>query len=209
MRHQSLTTTTPEHHTNDTREAAVGHETDDALFERWLDGDEAAFRIVFERLAPMVLGIARRHGLSDAEGRDVVQETFFAVHRSAADFRRGARVRPWLFTIAYNAIRQRLRAGVVRREQPLESAPDPVAAVLEPQVDRGAVVGCVRAALERLPVGQREVLVLHWLERLPFAAVAARLGTSEGAARVRAHRGYETLRRWLREDACLAEALEG
>ena len=52
----------------------------------------------------------------------------------------------------------------------------------------------VRAAVGRLPDGQREVLELHWFEGLPFPEVAAIVGASHSAVKVRAHRGYERLR---------------
>jgi RNA polymerase sigma-70 factor (ECF subfamily) len=51
----------------------------------------------------------------------------------------------------------------------------------------------VLAAVERLPVGQREVIRLHKLEGLPMAEVAERLKVREGAVRVRAHRAYKGL----------------
>ncbi len=56
------------------------------------------------------------------------------------------------------------------------------------------IVDAVREAIEALPDGQREVVAMHKLEGMPLAEVAERLGIREGAARVRAHRGYNRLR---------------
>ncbi|GAB4202399.1 MAG: sigma-70 family RNA polymerase sigma factor [Sandaracinaceae bacterium] len=169
-------------------------------FLRWLAGDDAAFRLFFERAAPVVLAIARRAGLGDADARDVVQQTFLGVHRARADFRPGAPVRPWLVSIARNVVRDHLRRRSRRREEALE-----LDGRIDPRVeardyglsDEERLLVWVRAAIARLPESQRRALELHVLEGLPFAEVARSLGCTEGAARVRAHRGYETLRDWL------------
>lgn len=171
-----------------------------ALFERWLDGDERAFRQIFEALGPLVLAIARRHGLRDAEAKDVVQQTFLGVHRARGDFRRGAPVRPWIVTIARNVIRDHLRRRYVRREDALE-----LDGPIEPRVEAPeygvpsaeTLLGWAHKALAKLPEAQRRVIELHYLEGRSFAEVAKAVGCSEGAARVRAHRGYETIRGWL------------
>lgn len=171
-----------------------------ARFERWLGGDEAAFRGFYEAAAPLVLAIARRHGLGDAEARDVVQQTFLGVHRARADFRPGAPVRPWLVTIARNVVRDHLRRRYVRREDALE-----LDGPIEPRIEAPeygvpsteALIEWSRKAIARLPESQRRTLELHFFEGRSFAEVARALGTTEGAARVRAHRGYETIRGWL------------
>lgn len=173
--------------------------TDDTLFERWLDGDDDAFRRLYQRLAPVVLRIAMKQGLGLAESKDAVQQTFLGVHRARADFRRGAHVRPWFFTIAYNVVRQYFRSRYARPETPLEldGSRDPVFEEPAPERDPAEIAGCVRGAVARLPDGQRRVIELHWFERRPFAEVAAMVGSTEGAVRVRAHRGYEALRQSL------------
>ncbi|MBN8614959.1 MAG: RNA polymerase sigma factor [Deltaproteobacteria bacterium] len=171
-----------------------------ALFERWLDGDTRAFQELFTLLSPTVLAIARRYGLRDAEAKDVVQQTFLGVHRARADFRRGAPVRPWVVTIARNVVRDHLRRHYVRREDALE-----LDGPIEPRVEAPeygvptseALLGWAGQALAKLPEAQRRVIELHYLEGKSFADVGKALGCSEGAARVRAHRGYETIRAWL------------
>lgn len=175
-------------------------ERESALFGRWLDGDDAAFRGLYEALAPLVLAIARRHGLRDAEAKDVVQQTFLGVHRARGDFRRGAPVRPWIVTIARNVVRDHLRRHYVRREDAIE-----LDGPIEPRVEApeyglpstDALIEWSRKAVARLPASQRRALELHFFENRSFAEVARELGCSEGAARVRAHRGYETIRGWL------------
>jgi len=52
----------------------------------------------------------------------------------------------------------------------------------------------VRAALSRLPETQRTVIHLHRYEGMTFSEIARVLGTTPGAVKLRAFRGYETLR---------------
>src|SRR5262249_53356347 len=55
----------------------------------------------------------------------------------------------------------------------------------------------LEVALAQLPADQREAVLLHKLQGLSFPEIATALGTTAGAARLRAHRGYERLKRLL------------
>jgi RNA polymerase sigma-70 factor (ECF subfamily) len=70
-------------------------------------------------------------------------------------------------------------------------APEP------PQEDVEERAASVRRALEELPPNQREAILLHKYEGMPLQEVATALGCSVGAAKLRAFRGYEALRRIL------------
>lgn len=163
----------------------------------YVAGDHAAMRELYHRYASVLLGLTRRHLPTDEEAREVVQQTFFQLHVARADFRLDASLRPWLFTIAMNLVRQYYRKRKVRRESPLfdgalgstEPGPTPL--------ERSQDAAEVREALALLPEGQREVVELHWLEGRPFAEVADKVGASEGAVRVRASRAYARLRKLL------------
>jgi RNA polymerase sigma-70 factor (ECF subfamily) len=50
-----------------------------------------------------------------------------------------------------------------------------------------------------LPDQQREIIELHWFEDIPYDEIARIVGASVAAVRVRAHRGYERLRKILPE----------
>jgi RNA polymerase sigma-70 factor (ECF subfamily) len=57
----------------------------------------------------------------------------------------------------------------------------------------------VRTAIDRLPEAQRAVVYLHRYEGMTFDEIAAVLSTTPGAARTRASRAYDTLRKELRD----------
>ena len=163
--------------------------TDEELMDRYLAGDRAAFRELFRRYAPVVLRLVRRNVPTD-EAHDLVQLTFLHLHRGRKDFRRGARLRPWLCTIAINVRRQYFRS--LKNRELVAPTPDADTRVVAPPTSD--VVGKVRAALAELSSDQQEVIVLHWVEGLSFREVADVVGASLSAVKVRAHRGYEVMR---------------
>jgi RNA polymerase sigma-70 factor (ECF subfamily) len=75
-------------------------------------GDEEAWGEFVELYAPLLYGLARKHGLQDADAADLTQEVLRAVLRALPGFvfdpRRGS-FRGWLFTIAYNELRKSAR----------------------------------------------------------------------------------------------------
>jgi len=64
----------------------------------------------------------------------------------------------------------------------------------EPPAYGANVAERIREALEKLPEGQRRVVVLKLLEGRPFAEIARIVGVSEAASRMRSSRGLERLR---------------
>ncbi|MEZ4466003.1 MAG: RNA polymerase sigma factor [bacterium] len=168
--------------------------------ERYADGHAAAFDEVHRALAPVVRRCLMRW-VGDAElAHDLVQETFLRVHRARDRYHTGAPVGPWVLTIArrlsIDALRRKGRSRErITREGEL---PEPLdaGAPAEAPTPRW-LVDEVRAAIDALPESQRVVVSMHKLDGRPLAEVAQELGINEGAARVRAHRGYKRLRESL------------
>jgi RNA polymerase sigma-70 factor (ECF subfamily) len=170
---------------------------DDALMKQFCRGDEAAFETLYARHAPPILAFLQRMVRDSALAEDLLQTTFLSVVRARGRYQPGTTVRAWVFAIAANAGRDALRRRRARREAPTsERAVAQVAAEPAPTADPAAA-RAVQEALMRLPVDQREAVVLHKLQDLSFEEVAAALGISVSAAKVRAHRGYERLRALL------------
>lgn len=165
--------------------------------ERFCTGDAHAFDALFSRYAAPVRGYLQRVCGNAAMAEDLVQATFLSLVRGRGRFIRGNLFKPWLYAIATNAARD-----VLRRKRPEELTAEgelPRDAAAEPVALKDAgLERAVRDALAQLPANQREVIVLHRFEGLSMAEVAAALGASESAVKVRAHRGYEKLRGLLK-----------
>lgn len=177
--------------------------SDEQLMKAYVEGDTAAFRELFERYGPILLNLTRRHLPSEEEAREVVQQTFFQLHVARADFRLDARLKPWIFTIAMNLVRQYYRRKNRRKESDVDAVPQHLVAE-NPDAAHGlqnaARAAKLREALSQLSDGQRDVIELHWFQDKPFAEVADLVGASEGTVRVRAHRAYNRLKELLGEE---------
>lgn len=150
-----------------------------ALAELYVQHKDAVFNAAF-------------HLLGDrAAAEDVLQDVFVALVRLGAPALHSPRA--WLLTAALNRVRDRAR----RPRQPADAdaeglpgqdpGPEQLAAAGEAQV-------LVAAALQRLPLQQREVVVLHAFEGLSFAAIGELAGTSADTAASRWRYGCAKLR---------------
>jgi RNA polymerase sigma-70 factor (ECF subfamily) len=175
-------------------EALSGDATDEALMAAYQVGDQRAFRRLFDRFAPRIHGAALRRGLSAADANDVVQQTFVHVHQGRKEFKAGAPVRPWVYTIAFNVMRdlgRRFSSQKRLKERVISAAKVSDQVAPSTSAEQRSIL---QSALDLLSPAQREVLVLHYFEEMSFGDIARTVGSREGAVRGRAHRGYEKLR---------------
>ncbi len=179
--------------------------SDEELMAAYVGGEANAFGELFERYAPMLLRIMRRQIRNQDDAQELVQQTFLQLHRARNDFQQGRRLRPWLMTIAYNLKREYFRRRMRRPEAPLEYEPPASERGGDP-LERQDEAKRVRAALETLPAGQRDVILMHWFDEMSFPDVAEVLGLSVSAVKVRAHRGYKVLRGLLEQDVTKRES---
>lgn len=173
-------------------------------------GDVEAFATLVEAHQRRLFRLCERL-LGDAdEARDAVQEVFLRAFRKAGDFRPRGQVYTWLYRIAVNHCLNRLRrrrlarfvrlAGAEEGEgeapawEPPDEAPDPAATLAARRRWQAA-----RAAVARLPPGQRAVVVLVRFEGLSYREAAAALGITEGAVESRLVRAMRRLEAETRE----------
>ena len=168
--------------------------TDEELMAAYVDGNAAAFRELFARHAPVLERVMRHQLRRPEDARDLVQQTFLQLHRARGDFRLGARVRPWLFTIAMNLRREYFRRLGRRPEAPLdvEGAPEPVSP--PGGHERLEASHAVEFALGRLPEDQRTAIERRHLRGLSVPEVARQMGRTVPAVAGLLHRGTRALR---------------
>ncbi len=169
---------------------------------RYVAGDQSAFRLLFDRYSNRLLRLGLRNGLDPNTAADLVQQTFLQLHRARLDFDRERRFSPYLFAITLNLIRSTYRTRGRRPELLLPTGELPEPGLPSEgsgpdRIERAQTAALVRDALALLPDNQREVIELHWFQELPFEAVAQTVGASLSAVKVRAHRGYKSLKTLL------------
>jgi RNA polymerase sigma-70 factor (ECF subfamily) len=172
------------------------------LMARYVGGDASAFRELYVAVAPRLLGYLIRLARTRAVAEDLLQLTFLKVHRARAAYILGADPLPWLYAIAHRTFLDEARRVARSRERVAGDDIPEVAANItgesddrrdEPRADP-ELAGAALAALAELPPQQREAVVLTKLEGRSVAEAADIAGTTVGAMKVRAHRGYEALR---------------
>ena len=176
------------------------------LMRRYQDGDASAFRELHALVAPRLLGYLMKMARSRAIAEDLLQQTFLKVHRARGAYIRGADPLPWIYSIAHRTFideaRRKKRAIVnVGGETDIpevaagidgQTAASREESRVDPELAKAAL-----DALAQLPEAQREAVVLTKLDGKSVAEAAEIAGTTVGAMKVRAHRGYEALRKLL------------
>jgi RNA polymerase sigma-70 factor, ECF subfamily len=147
---------------------------------------------------PRLRRYARALTRDPARADDLVQDTLERALVKLDLWRPGTDLRAWLFALMHNVFVNQVRAQGPR-EADLEEARD--VAVSGSQLDALALRD-IHAALARLPVEQREVVLLVGLEQFGYAEAAGILGVPLGTVMSRLSRGRDRLRRILAgEDA--------
>lgn len=166
-------------------------------------GDERALGALMERWELPVKSLVARLVFNAREAEELAQETFVRVWQQREKFRPGAEFRPWVFSIAVNLARNRLRWWRRRPEVALEEwlpteDGDRTAANRLELAERAAAV---RDAIAALPVELREAIVLFEYEELSQAEIAVAVGATVKAVETRIYRAREKLRgalkRWV------------
>lgn len=163
-----------------------------------------AFDTLYRRYLDRVYSYAFYQLGDHHEAEDATERTFLAALAAIDGFTdEGATFRAWLFRIAHNAIANAHRSRHRRRTEPIadaerHQAPGADPAGLVARADEGREL---RAALARLPIERRQVIVLRFVDELSAREIGAVLGRSEGAARVLLHRALRDLARELEPDA--------
>lgn len=155
------------------------------------------FRKMFEAELPWVLTTLRRLGVPPGDLADLAQEVFVTVHGLLDDYDDSRPVRPWLFTIAYRIARRHCaRARHSREISPSEEVEAQFAdatPLADARLESEQTKAAVRAALERIDLPRRSVLILCDLEGLTVPDAATTLGIPLNTAYSRLRRAREEL----------------
>jgi RNA polymerase sigma-70 factor (ECF subfamily) len=184
--------------------AAFGSPGDDdaVLLQRIREGQEEALQLLHRRYAPLLFHLACR-ALDRAAAEEIVQDTFLAVWRRAADFdpAKGS-FRTWLVSIGHHRMLDELRSRARRPQTSAESLLDPTAfSADEPLPDetlwREYQREAVSEAVAALPEPQRAALRLAFFADLSHQEVARALKVPLGTAKTRIRTGLRLLERHL------------
>lgn len=168
--------------------------TEDRLVEAARAGDARAMERLYAAHAGRVYSVVRRMVGDDHLAEDVSQDAWIRAFEKLGTFRGDAAFGTWMHRLAVNTALNSLRRRSRRSEvetaaEPPSSGPDPDDRVLNQRV--------LSMALDRLPDGYRQVLVLHDVEGLTHEEIAERMGVAVGTSKSQLHKARARMREFL------------
>jgi len=175
--------------------------------------DDDAFAVLVHTYMGRLLRVARRFLKSEEDARDAVQDAFVSAFKSIDSFKAGSTLATWLHRIVVNSALMRLRT---QRRHPEEEIDDLLPKFkadghqvrdsvdwgesAEEMIAREETREQVRKAIDMLPETHRVILIMRDIEEMTTEEVAAALGITATAAKVRLHRARQALRTLLDRD---------
>lgn len=164
-------------------------------------GDQRAFEELVRATHADTYTLAYRLTGNEEDARDVMQEAYIRAYKGLKRYRGDAKFSTWLYRITANCALTHLKKRNRDRHELLEAD----TALVDDRAEHDPVASLggaddrrmLHAALQSLSPEMRAVVVLRDIYDLPHEAIAAELGISEGAAKVRLHRARRKLRERL------------
>ena len=164
--------------------------SDEALMLEFQRGSREAFEELFARYREPLYGFFHRRLASKDRAEDLAQETFLAVIRAVVRYEPRAQVKTYLYAIALKVLAAE-RRKLSGNEPPLDEEHDRG----EDGLSEEAL--WVRQALEKLDVGEREILMLREYEQLSYQEIAQLLRLPVNTVRSRLFRARMALKNFL------------
>jgi RNA polymerase sigma-70 factor (ECF subfamily) len=194
-----------------TRATSVGSSVEAEFIENLKSGDAAAFDTLVLRYTNDIYALLYRLTEDAEEASDLTQETFLQTFKAIKNFRGEADLKTWLYRIAINESRNRLRWWKRRRREKTDSLDAPIGgsetplgetisgnfASPEDAILRREREKTLIKALRDLPGIFKEAVVLCDIEGLSYEEIAVALEINIGTVKSRIARGREELRRKL------------
>lgn len=183
----------------------TGMNADDAMSD-YARGDDKAFGIVYDAVAPRLEGYLRRHLRDRSLVEDIIQQTFMQMHDKRGSFAVGSQVLPWAFSIARNFMIDTLRKSKRESTADLASDRSPVESLLVSAVENAEQVVLAREASQQiisafngLTEHQRAAFELTEGDGMSQAEAAQVLGTTVNGVKMCRFKVYQKLRAVLHD----------
>ncbi len=171
------------------------------LVRRAKEGDERAFRTLYDKNVDRVYRLAYRMAGEEDLAMDFTQEAFVKAYQRLDQFRGDAAFSTWLHSITVSVALNGLRK--VDRHRKRERSLDAAAPVADSRpVTEPGVRERIERAVDDLPEIYRTVFLMHDLEGYRHGEIAEALGVAEGTSKARLSRARAKLR------AALGDAMQ-
>jgi RNA polymerase sigma-70 factor (ECF subfamily) len=169
---------------------------DEELMLAYRQGDAGAFQALYARHKGPLFRFVLRAVKERALAEELYQEIWMRVIEARARYAVQAKFTTWLYTIAHNRLADHWRKKGLKLAAALEADDPPAPRGFEPQARAEGRQGIERllAALEALPVAQREAFLLHEEAGMSLEEIAATTGATAEAAKSRLRYALAKLR---------------
>lgn len=169
--------------------------SDDELMRRYSKGDAGAFDVLYARHKDAVYRYCSRQ-LPVAIAAEAHQETWMALIKARKQYEPRKRFASWLFTLAHNAVLNRIRAEMKHPHDPDVEA---VAADADPEAtaSQGHLATILLALIAALPHHQRDALLLQQEGGFSIEEIAAITNTSKEGVKSRLRYAMDKLRQQM------------
>jgi len=165
-------------------------------------GDSSAFERLYRTHVARIHSLTRRM-LGTHEADEVTQDIFVRTWQKLGQFRGESAFSTWLHRLAVNVVIERRRMFAINRERMADDASALDFVTVAPA--RGDLTVDFEHAIEQLPAGARESLVLHDVEGYKHREIASMLGIATGTSKRQLHRARMLMRRYLAEGPAPAQ----
>ena len=175
------------------------------LLARIAAGDRASFRVIVDKYENLLFDLALRLTGSRQDAEDLAQDAFVKIYGSLHRFDPDRQFLNWAYSITLNLVRNHLRRRSLLRFLSLDFRPDasedapaaPEAADRQdgpPQLlEKAAFAAEFGSAVAALPLPLKEVFVLFYFHENDVRSVAAALGASENAIKLKLMRARKSV----------------
>lgn len=169
------------------------------------NGDQNAFKQLFEEYQHLVFNISYRMSGNQEEAEDATQDVFIKIYHAIGKFRGEAKLSSWIYRIAVNTCLKRERRKKLENWVSLEflfqekKTLQPVSPEKTPdqQIEMAEKERIVQKAIQSLPDRQKAALILQRYENLSYKEIATAMEISLSAVESLLHRGKENLTKKL------------
>jgi RNA polymerase sigma-70 factor, ECF subfamily len=168
------------------------NEPEEFLIARAARGDQRAFERLYRAHVGRVHGLCVRMTRNSASAEDCTQQAFIQAWTALPGFERRSSFATWLHRIAVNTV-------LMQRRSSIDLAPATFSDELDDAFtfDTPVEVAEIEAAIDTLPEGARDVLILSGIYGYSHVEIAPMLGVAEGTCKAQLHRARRLLRERL------------
>ena len=173
------------------------------MVERAQQGDEEAFRTLFELYNRRVYSVCLRMTRSALEAEDLTQDALLLFFRKLPTFRGESTLATWLHRMVVNVVlmhlrKKRLQQVPLDEAEPGDDVPKRQYGAPDRRLGHCALRITLERAISSLPSGYRSVFVLHDVHGYEHAEIAEMIGCSPGNSKSQLHKARLKLRHLLR-----------